>query len=265
MEKHKAIPEGYMTVGEVAKKMDVTIRTLQYYDKKGLLIPSSESEGGRRLYSHKDVIKLHQILSLKYLGFSLKDIKKHLVSLDTPQDVVKALDKQATHIRDKIKNLTESLKDIEVLQEEVRQMKSVDFKKYADIIVNLQMKNKFYWIIKHLDDSTLDYFRNKFDKDSGLHMMTKFSYLFNEIVQYERSRVLPESQKAQELIKEFWGIIMEITGGNITILSRLIEIFDSQENEWKQKQASANTFIEKALEVYFKASGNNPLEEGGTK
>ena len=48
MNKHKIIPQGYMTVGEVAKKMDVTVRTLQHYDREGLLSPSSMSEGGRR-------------------------------------------------------------------------------------------------------------------------------------------------------------------------------------------------------------------------
>ena len=46
MDKHKAIPQGYMTVGEVAKKMDVTVRTLQHYDREGLLSPSAMSEGG---------------------------------------------------------------------------------------------------------------------------------------------------------------------------------------------------------------------------
>ena len=50
MNKHKAIPQGYMTVGEVAKKMNTTVRTLQHYDREGLLSPSSVSEGGRRLY-----------------------------------------------------------------------------------------------------------------------------------------------------------------------------------------------------------------------
>ena len=49
MSKNRAIPKGYMTVGELAKKMGTTVRTLQYYDKEGLLSPSSESEGGRRL------------------------------------------------------------------------------------------------------------------------------------------------------------------------------------------------------------------------
>ena len=51
------------------KKMGVTVRTLQYYDKEGLLSPSAESEGGRRLYTDKDLITLHQIISLKSLLF----------------------------------------------------------------------------------------------------------------------------------------------------------------------------------------------------
>lgn len=70
MTKYRAIPEGFMTVGELAKKMNVTVRTLQYYDKEGVLSPSAESEGGRRLYTDKDLVLLHQILSLKSLGFS---------------------------------------------------------------------------------------------------------------------------------------------------------------------------------------------------
>ena len=65
MTKYRAIPQGFMTVGEVAKKMGVTVRTLQYYDKEGLLSPSAESEGGRRLYTDKDLVMLHQIISLK--------------------------------------------------------------------------------------------------------------------------------------------------------------------------------------------------------
>lgn len=72
MAKHRAIPKGYMTVGEVAKKIGVTVRTLQYYDKEGLLSPSAESEGGRRLYTDKDLVILHQIISLKSLGWILR-------------------------------------------------------------------------------------------------------------------------------------------------------------------------------------------------
>lgn len=134
MSKYRAIPDGYMTVGEVAKKVGTTVRTLQYYDKEGLLSPSAESEGGRRLYTDKDLVILHQILSLKSLGFSLNDIKQRLIPLETPTDVATALTEQADSIREKIEQLTASLTAIEQLKTEVLQMRTVNFKKYADII-----------------------------------------------------------------------------------------------------------------------------------
>ena len=109
MAKYRAIPDGYMTVGEVAKKMRTTVRTLQYYDKEGLLSPSAESEGGRRLYTDKDLVTLNQIISLKSLGFSLDDIKERLISLETPADVANALIEQADDIRQKIEQLQASL------------------------------------------------------------------------------------------------------------------------------------------------------------
>ena len=102
MEKYRAIPQGYMTAGAVAKKMGVTVRTLQHYDKEGLLSPSAMSEGGRRLYTDKDIIKLHQILSLKHLGFSLDDIRDRLIPLDNPTDVAQILSEQAAIVREKI-------------------------------------------------------------------------------------------------------------------------------------------------------------------
>ncbi len=264
MGKYKATPEGYMTVGEVAKKMGVTVRTLQYYDKEGLLSPSSESEGGRRLYTHKDVIKLHQILSLKHLGFTLEDIKNHLISLDTPADVAGVLTEQAAAIRDKIETLSSSLKEIETLRAEVLQMNSVDFKKYADIIVNLQMKNEFYWLIKHMDDNTLDYFRSRFDRDSGTAMMEVFTHLIEEAIRLQKDDVPPEGEKGQNLAKKFWKMIMEFTDGDVSMLSKLMETadFKGPDNEWKQKLVIFNAFIEPALGAYFTALGYDPLEEG---
>ena len=103
MEKHRAIPPGCMSVGEIAKKMGVTVRTLQHYHREGLLPPSAASEGGRRLYTDRDVIRLHQILSLKRLGFSLGDIKNRLISLDDPSEVAEILAEQAAAVREKIR------------------------------------------------------------------------------------------------------------------------------------------------------------------
>lgn len=263
MAKYRAIPQGFMTVGEVAKKMGVTVRTLQYYDKEGLLSPSAESEGGRRLYTDKDLITLHQIISLKSLGFSLGDIKERLISLETPADVADALTKQADDIRRKIEQLQTSLAAIEQLKAEVLQMQTVNFKKYADIIVNLQMKNDSYYLIKRFDDDTLDHIRSQFDKESGLDFMERFNRLSDEIVQFQKENVLPESEKCQQVVKEYWGLIMEFTNGDMSMLPKLMEVgnIDTAANAWEERQKIVNAYLEPALQVYFSRLGTNPFDE----
>lgn len=66
--------EKYST-GDLAKEAGVTVRTVQYYDKRGILSPSELSEGGRRVYSIADLEKLRQIIYLRDLDFSIDNIK----------------------------------------------------------------------------------------------------------------------------------------------------------------------------------------------
>ena len=207
----------YMTIGQFAKKMKTTVRTLQFYDQKGLLKPSMQSEGGRRLYTYQDMIQLHQIQSLKSLGFSLDEIKNQLEVLDTPQQVVHVLNQQASLIQEKIKQLTKVHQDIENLKEEVIQMQSVDFKKYADIIVNLQMNNEHYWLIKYFDNNTLDHIRNQFDKESGIKFIERFNQLNDKISALQHKNIPPEDSRVQALAKEFWQMVMEFTNGDVYI------------------------------------------------
>lgn len=266
MEKYRSIPQGYMTVGEAAKKMDVTVRTLQHYDKEKLLSPSAVSNGGRRLYTDKDIVKLHQILSLKHLGFSLNDIRDRLIPLDDPADVAQILSEQAAIIRKKIADLTESLSAIEALKTEVLEMQSVDFKKYADIIVNLEMKNDFYWLIKHFDSETLDHIRSRFDRESGMAFLQKFLHLQEEAIRLRDEGVQPESPKGLQFAKAYWDMILEFTNGDDTMLPKLMQMGENNEfsQEWKQKQTQANVFIEPALDAYFSSLGINPFQEKTT-
>ena len=94
-----------------------------------------------------------------------------MISLKTPDDVANALTEQADILRKNIEQLKDSLVAIEQLKAEVLQIQTVNFKKYADIIVNLQMKNDSYSLIKRFDDDTLDQIRSRFDKKSGQDFM----------------------------------------------------------------------------------------------
>ncbi|GGA86729.1 MerR family transcriptional regulator [Ornithinibacillus halotolerans] len=68
------------TIGKLSKETGVTKRTLDYYDEIGLVNPSSRTSGGHRLYGEEDVMRLERVLALKYMGFSLEQIKSILES-----------------------------------------------------------------------------------------------------------------------------------------------------------------------------------------
>lgn len=80
------------TVNEVSKRTGVSIRTLQYYDKIGLLHPAQYTQAGYRLYDEKGLERLQQILLFRELTFSLKEIEAILQSPDFDRE--KALDQQ---------------------------------------------------------------------------------------------------------------------------------------------------------------------------
>lgn len=81
-----------MTVHEVSQLTGVSIRTLHYYDKIGLLHPAGKTESGYRLYEESDLERLQQILLFRELQFPLKDIKKILSSPDFDRN--RALEQQ---------------------------------------------------------------------------------------------------------------------------------------------------------------------------
>ena len=102
-----------MTVNEVSKLTGVSIRTLQYYDKIGLLHPAKYTEAGYRLYDDAVLETLQQILLFRELEFPLKDIKEIISSPDF--DRRKALDQQIELLRLKkehIENLIDLAREI---------------------------------------------------------------------------------------------------------------------------------------------------------
>ena len=262
MEKYRAIPPGYMTVGELAKKMNTTVRTLQYYDKEGLLSPSSESDGGRRLYTDKDVIRLHQIQSMKYLGFSLDDIKNRLVTLETPADVAAALSEQARIVSEKISTLSDVLNAIEKLRIETLQMQTVDFRKYADIVVNLQMKNEYYGLIKHFDDKTLDYVLSRFNAVSGASMIDTMNKLFDRAIWLQKNGVPPESEQGQAFAKEWWDSVTEFTGSEMDLLPNIMKLSQNKDiwgESRNQGWPVVEDYVMHAMKAHFTRLGINPF------
>ena len=78
------------TTGEIAKLCGVTVRTVQYYDTRGILVPNELTEGGRRLYSEDDLKRMRIICFLRDLGLPIDSISQLLSEAD-PGSVISLL------------------------------------------------------------------------------------------------------------------------------------------------------------------------------
>lgn len=102
------------TTGEIAKLCNVSVRTVQYYDTRGILIPSELSEGGRRLYSDDDLRKMKVICFLREMDISISVIGKILQEEDSNSVISLLLEQQEQNLQ---KELTEKKKQLEKLEE----------------------------------------------------------------------------------------------------------------------------------------------------
>ena len=130
------------TTGEIAKLCSVTVRTVQYYDKRGILIPSDLTEGGRRLYSEDDVKRMKIICFLRELGLPLDSISQ-LLSEENPGSVISLLlDQQEESLREEIGERTRQLEKLEELKEALKNVKNFSVESIGDIAYTMSNKKK---------------------------------------------------------------------------------------------------------------------------
>ena len=121
------------TTGEVAKLCGVTVRTVQYYDTRGILVPSELSEGGRRLYSEDDVKRMKIICFLRELGLSIDSIRQ-LLSEDDPASVISLLlDQQEAALKKEIGTREEQLRKLEELKSGLKSVGEFSVESIGDI------------------------------------------------------------------------------------------------------------------------------------
>lgn len=129
------------TTGDMAKLCNVSVRTVQFYDQKGVLHPSSESEGGRRIYNDDDLTKLRLICTLKAIGLSLDSIKSVMESELSEKILTLLLNEQAESLSAEINERQKQLKMITVIKESIAGKASVPANTILDVEHNMITKN----------------------------------------------------------------------------------------------------------------------------
>lgn len=139
--------DGYYSSGEFARMAQVTLRTIRYYDKQNILKPSFVTESGARFYTDEDFARLQQILLLKYLGFSLDDIREMTVADLDYHFLLDSLNVQLKLVRNKIEQMQLVEKAIQDTAQTIKEEQGMDWSKMLELIhlTNMEksLKNQY--------------------------------------------------------------------------------------------------------------------------
>lgn len=139
--------DGYYSSGEFARMAHVTLRTIRYYDKQDILKPSFVTEAGARFYTDEDFARLQQILLLKYLGFSLDDIREMTIDDSDYHFMLNSLNIQLKLVKDKIEQMQLVEKAIEDTASAIQTEHTIDWSNMLNLIhlTNMEksMKNQY--------------------------------------------------------------------------------------------------------------------------
>ena len=128
------------TTGELAKLCGVTVRTVQYYDTRGILIPSELSEGGRRLYSEDDAKRMRIICFLREVDLPIDAISQ-ILKEEHPEKVISLLmEQQEKALSEEIADKQEKLEKLRELKNGLKNRETFSLESIGDIAVCMEGK-----------------------------------------------------------------------------------------------------------------------------
>lgn len=121
------------TTGEAAKRCGVSVRTIQYYDTRGIVSPSQLTEGGRRLYSEENLKALQTVCFLRSLGLGLEAIRQLMEDDNSQQVISLLLERRAAELRQELEERRQQLDTLNQLMAAGKQFQNLSPETIGDI------------------------------------------------------------------------------------------------------------------------------------
>ncbi|HEX8137095.1 MAG TPA: MerR family transcriptional regulator [Pyrinomonadaceae bacterium] len=213
---------------EFAALTGVTVRALHHYDRTGLLKPSGRTSSGYRLYGAKDLARLQQIVTLKFTGMPLKQIKE-ILDHDA-FELRAALRLQREILGEKRRRLEMAISAIEQAERLIRTNGEPDWQAFAKIIEVIMMQNEWEWVKKYYTEEQLQELAHRATPEVLEKGQRDWATLLKDVEAAISEGVDPASERAQALAARWSALIESFTGGNPAILESLKNLYRDQAN-----------------------------------
>jgi MerR family transcriptional regulator, thiopeptide resistance regulator len=213
---------------EFAKLTGVTVRTLHHYDRLGLVKPTGRTQAGYRLYGERDFARLQQVLTLKFIGLSLKEIKELLNRRSLDLAGVLALQREI--LEAKRRQVELALQAIERAESAARASGGPDWEAFRKIVEVITMQQDYEWVKQYYTEEQLADLARRGTPEVLERGQREWQKLLAEVSQAVAEGVDPASERAQGLAARWSALIEEFTGGDPGILENLKRLYSDEAN-----------------------------------
>ena len=249
----KTQTEQIYQASEFAERAGVTVRTLHHYDKLGLLKPNGRTAAGYRLYGENDFARLQQIVTLKFIGFPLNQIKKLLERKDF--DLARIFRFQRKIMEEKRTQLDDAIKALDWAEYVVNSGNNPGPEVFKRIIEVINMSKDMEWTKKYYSDEAKQAIASREVPREVIEQGQRdWAALIKEVEASVGED--PASEKVQKLAARWVGLLKGFTGGNPAIQEGLNKMYADRQN-WpismpKPFSEEVQQFMMKAVSIYNK-------------
>ncbi|HJT53381.1 MAG TPA: MerR family transcriptional regulator [Candidatus Angelobacter sp.] len=244
-----------LKVSEFAEKAGLTVRTLHHYDRLGLLKPSERNRSGYRLYGERDLVRLQQIATLKFIGLSLKQIKNVLDGNDL--DLPATLSLQRRLLTDKRGQIELALRAIEEAERSMGPNHAPDWAALKKIIEVMEMETNKDWMKRYYSDEAqarISARARAWTPEMQARAQQDWKELIAEVDAAIQRSENPAGGSARGLAERWSALVRGFTGGDPEIQQGVNKLYSDQ-NNWPatfQKPFSDEVwnFIRQAMKAH---------------
>ena len=213
---------------EFAKRAGVTIRALHHYDRLGLLKPSGRTAAGYRLYTDRDLVRLEQVVALKFIGFPLSQIRDVLNRKDL--DAAAMLRGQRRIIAEKREHLDRAIRAIERAEQTLASAEQTDWEPFRKIIEVIQMQTRKDWMKKYYTEEQLETLRSRWSPEVQTESERGWNDLARDVEAAIARGESPESETGRKLAERRQKLLDLFTGGDPGIAANLQKLYADKAN-----------------------------------
>lgn len=213
---------------EFAALTGVTVRALHHYDRTGLLRPTGRTGAGYRLYGERDFARLQQILTLKFIGLPLVQIKGLLESRSL--GLAETLRLQREALAGKRRQLDMALRAVTEAERVVGRGGEPDWEAFKKIVEVITMQHDTEWMKKYYTEEQLADLARRGTPEVLERAQSEWQKLLGEVEAAVAEGLDPASERAQSLAARWERLIDEFTGGDPGIRENLKRLYADQAN-----------------------------------